>query len=99
MGDLYTSQSHHPQNHVGIKMVRHIVSVGMELPKHAHLDPIVLANTLVPSSDVTALAWPRSPSFGLVAARASRNCELGQKPKIWLGLAWLWPKLGLLVYI
>jgi len=39
-----------------------------------------------------ALAW-------LEGAWASQNCEPGQKPKIRLGLAWLWPGLGLLVDI
>ena len=42
--------------------------------------------------EAPALAW-------LWAARAWRNREPGQKPKIWLGPAWLWPKPGLLVYM
>ena len=37
-----------------------------------------------------ALAW-------LEGAWASQNHEPGQKPKIRLGLAWLWPGPGLLV--
>ena len=37
-----------------------------------------------------ALAW-------LEGAWASQNREPGQKPKIRLGLAWLWPGPGLLV--
>ena len=39
-----------------------------------------------------ALAW-------LWAARASQIHEPGQKPKGRLGLAWLWPRPGLCVYI
>jgi hypothetical protein len=42
--------------------------------------------------EAPALAW-------LQAARASGNHEPSQKPKVGLGLAWLWPRPGLSVYM
>ncbi|KAF8878137.1 hypothetical protein CPB84DRAFT_1751989 [Gymnopilus junonius] len=47
-------------------------------------------------SNVLAQAWPESLALAwLEVALTSHNHELGQKPKIRLGLAWLWPGLAL----
>jgi hypothetical protein len=55
-----------------------------------HLESPVVMCRLRLGLEAPALAW-------LWAAQASGNREPGQKPKIWLGPAWLWPEPRLLV--